>query len=571
MFLQNWSTSKKIIGLVVCMLLFTGLVGWTGYYYVNHMKKSLEDMYQTNLLPVEWLNMARAESRTVESLTMELLLADMDETMMQQKMDEAQRRSDEVERLIGQYEKQVAGSQQQQQVDEIKRMLTVYYGERSKALELALAGEKQASYAYFSIQAAGHINHINSLMEKMAHSEAQQAAVRNEHSGQEAVMAVKVSLGITLLALLLSLSLGLVIAKRIANPIKTMVSRAVEMADGNLAGQTVPVNTQDEVGELARAFNTMATNLRQLVQQVSQSSCQVADASGQLTSVAEQSAQAATQIAASTMEVAQGSELQFRTVQETTGIVEQMTDHVRQVAGYTDAAAAMAEQSAVTAREGGKAITDAISQMSEIEKAVADSAAVVAKLGARSQQIGQIVDTIAGIAGQTNLLALNAAIEAARAGEQGRGFAVVAEEVRKLAEESQTAAKQIAVLIGDIQQDTQAAVVTMQVGTQEVTRGATVVNTAGEAFSRIAVLVDDVASHVRKSSASIRQVADGSSQIVGAMQAIDEVSQSTAAETQNISAATEEQSASMQEMAASSGRLAAMAQSLENAIRKFRV
>lgn len=571
MFLQHWSTAKRIIGLVICMLIFTGMVGGTGYYYISHIKKSLEDMYRTNLLPVEWLNMARAESRTVESLTMELLLADMDKTEVQQKLNEAKSRSAEVERLIGQYANQVTSPQRQQQTAEIKSMLESYHSERSKALALAMTGQKQAAYAYFANRAAGHINHINSVMEQMAHSEAEQAAARSEHSELEAAMAVKVSLGITLLALLLSLGLGLVIARRIAQPIKFMVVRAVEMADGNLTGQEVAANTQDEVGQLARAFNTMAANLRQLVQQVSQSSQQVAGASEQLTDVAEQSAQAATQIAASIMEVAQGSERQFRTIKDTTGVVEQMVNHVRQVAGNTDTAAAIAEQSAATAREGGKTVAAAIRQMVEIEKAVTDSATVVTKLGARSQQIGQIVDTIAGIAGQTNLLALNAAIEAARAGEQGRGFAVVAEEVRKLAEESQAAAKQIAALIRDIQQDTQTAVVAMQAGTQEVTRGAAVVNTAGDAFSQIAALVDEVADHVRESSASIRRVADGSGQIVGAMQEMDEVSRSTAAETQTISAATEEQSASMQEMAASSQRLADMAQVLENAVRKFRV
>jgi len=119
------------------------------------------------------------------------------------------------------------------------------------------------------------------------------------------------------------------------------------------------------------------------------------------------------------------------------------------------------------ANDGGQTIELAIAQMGKIETTVNSSAQVVSKLGERSKEIGQIVATISGIAGQTNLLALNAAIEAARAGEQARGFTVVAEEVRKLAEQSQEATKKIAVLIGEIQGDTDNAVVAMNNGTRE--------------------------------------------------------------------------------------------------------
>ena len=138
-----------------------------------------------------------------------------------------------------------------------------------------------------------------------------------------------------------------------------------------------------------------------------------------------------------------------------------MSAGIQQVAVNANAVSGMADKTTNAASQGDKAVDAAINQMKNIERSVSSSAQVVAKLGERSKEIGQIVDAISGIAGQTNLLALNAAIEAARAGEQGRGFAVVAEEVRKLAEQSQEAAKQIANLISEIQTETDSAVVAM--------------------------------------------------------------------------------------------------------------
>ncbi|MCM0759498.1 methyl-accepting chemotaxis protein [Sporomusa sphaeroides DSM 2875] len=133
-------------------------------------------------------------------------------------------------------------------------------------------------------------------------------------------------------------------------------------------------------------------------------------------------------------------------------VVEQISDGISEVAANSDYVSSNSGQAADKAQEGNTAVDKAVSQMIHIEQTVNNSSQVVAKLGERSKEIGQIVDTISGIAGQTNLLALNAAIETARAGEQGKGFAVVAEEVRNLAEQSQTAAKQIAALINEIRE-----------------------------------------------------------------------------------------------------------------------
>lgn len=193
------------------------------------------------------------------------------------------------------------------------------------------------------------------------------------------------------------------------------------------------------------------------------------------------------------------------------------------------------------------------------------------ELKSGSRQIGEIVGLISSIAGQTNLLALNAAIEAARAGESGRGFAVVAEEVRKLAEQSEGAARQITELIGRNNADIGQVVGTIDTAIGAVRQGVDLVNIAGDNFREIGSLVKQVAGQVDMMSKALQEAATGSQRIVSSIKEVEILSRDAAAESQNVSAATEEQSASMEEIAASSQALAKLSQDLQTAVAKFRI
>jgi len=290
-----------------------------------------------------------------------------------------------------------------------------------------------------------------------------------------------------------------------------------------------------------------------------------------LSAGAEQSAQASYQVAAAIAEVSMGAEKQLSAVNETSASVEQMSAGIQHMMDNAKIVVKSSEQTALSAAEGSQAIKKTIQQMMNIEETVTGSADVVMNLGERSKEIGQIVDTISGIAEQTNLLALNAAIEAARAGEQGRGFAVVADEVRKLAEQSQEASKQIALLISGIQHDTQKAVVSINEGTHQVKLGTEVAETAGQAFNEIADLVNQVSSQIGEISEDIQQMAVGSEKVVSSVTDIYEISREISGQTQTVSAATEEQSASMEEVSSSSQILAKMAEELQETLKKFNV
>jgi methyl-accepting chemotaxis protein len=245
------------------------------------------------------------------------------------------------------------------------------------------------------------------------------------------------------------------------------------------------------------------------------------------------------------------------------------------------------------------AVDETAGGMKRIKFAVEATAARVTELGAKGEQIGAIVETIDDIAEQTNLLALNAAIEAARAGEQGKGFAVVADEVRKLAERSSRATKEIAALIGEVQAGTVAAVEAMQTGAGEVATGAELAEQAADALQEIrnaaaarnVVLEDMLAAvvEIRALSADVVRATDGIAEIASetnaaaaqmgsasdtvaqSVESIAAISQENSASAEEVSAATEQMSAQAQEVVAYAATLAQMAQGLDELVARFRL
>uniref|UniRef100_A0A832DGS1 HAMP domain-containing protein n=1 Tax=Ignavibacterium album TaxID=591197 RepID=A0A832DGS1_9BACT len=260
----------------------------------------------------------------------------------------------------------------------------------------------------------------------------------------------------------------------------------------------------------------------------------------QVTEAVESTASAANQILSSTEEMATGAQEQSQQTAEVANAVEEMAKTIIETTRNTVAAAEASKSAGEVARDGGIVVLETIEGMKRIADVVKKSADTVTQLGKNSDQIGEIIQVIEDIADQTNLLALNAAIEAARAGEQGRGFAVVADEVRKLAERTTKATKEIASMIKQIQKDTKWAVEAMNEGKNEVEIGKEKAEQAGRSLEKIIVESERVVDIISQVAAASEQQSSASEQISKSLESISNVTHQSAAGIQQIARAAEE-------------------------------
>ena len=358
---------------------------------------------------------------------------------------------------------------------------------------------------------------------------------------------------------------------KMTDRLESVVAAMKNISDGNLRTADLNIKTNDEIEALSNGVNNMKAHLKKLLTKIAQCSERVAASSEELTAGAQQTSDSITVVAQNMDVLTHGTIEQADTIKILEDRIGELRGRVDELRETSKEMEQIALDSANNAINGKEKVNAAISVMKTIAEKVSSSAKVVGELGKRSDEIGQIVETISGIAGQTNLLALNAAIEAARAGEHGRGFAVVSEEVRKLAEQSADAATSIAKLIATIQQDTTSAVESIEEGNASVKEGARSITEMGAALSGIEQQSTKLTANVAKSLENLNAVDTGNEEILSAVARVKKISGKETENAESISAATQQQTATIHEVAEASKTLAELAAEMQDDVAMFKL
>jgi methyl-accepting chemotaxis protein len=538
---DNLKVSKKLglgFGIVLIMLIGLAIFSLGELSQMNHSAVDLATNWLPNLRVLGQMQYDVIDLRRKE---MSFLLA----ANKKEITTEEGRSAAVYDRLVGhmhEYEKLITSEEERKLYQEFTQELAAHENIRLQVQERIKAGKHREGVHLSQTQGR---DTSEALVKRLADD------AELNHKGADAATQVAFAaytssrywiVAALVAALALGLFLTIVITRSISKPVQQAVQVLESLAACDLR-QTLDIDTEDELGVMAAALNKTIATFRTMIATISQSAEQVASASEEISSGAGQTADSARRQADQTHQAATA--------------MQEMTATVQQISESSQKAADTSRGAAEAARQGGHVVEATLSSMRNIAAATTKTATLVADLGKSSEQIGKIIAVIDDIADQTNLLALNAAIEAARAGEQGRGFAVVADEVRKLAERTTKATKEIATMIESIQAETKHAVEAMEVGNREVQVGVEKTSNSGTALK-------EIISMSERAGDMIAQIATAATEQSATTEQIN-------ANVTQISSANEQSSAAADETAKACTDLSTLAFDLQHVVSQFKL
>jgi len=506
---KNLRTVVKLLLAFGLMALLTAFVGYQGVAAVGDLDATVNELYNRHLMGLSWIQKANNIRINIGRDVRTSILA-RDKSLKQQKADEIAKQFVEMDEIFGQIDKVVVSEENRAHMAKIKDLNVEYKQLMNNVLALSLAGKENEAFATLQ-GSAGIVHGFDSEFKALVDAKEKHGKRAYEDAGAAYAKLRTTLFAVVGTGILFCVGIGYFIALLISRPLGATVEVLAKVADGDLTAR-LQVDTEDEVGQMAKALNRATDAMRATLTDVRRSANHMAESAQQLAAASEQ--------------LASGAQEQASSLEETSATMEEITSTIRQNADNAKQANQVANGSRDAAEKGGQVVSEAVAAMGKINES--------------SKNIAEIITTIDEIAFQTNLLALNAAVEAARAGEQGRGFAVVATEVRNLAQRSATSAKEIKRLIQD--------------SVSKVEKGSELVNKSGETLREIVGSVKRVTDIVAEIAAASQEQSTGVEQVNKAISQMDQVTQANSSQTEELSATAQTLAASSDQVQQMVGR-----------------
>ncbi|MDI2587488.1 methyl-accepting chemotaxis protein [Psychrobacillus sp. NEAU-3TGS] len=375
----------------------------------------------------------------------------------------------------------------------------------------------------------------------------------------------------SLIPMILASIFTLFLIRRKTKPLSVLIAHAGEIAKGNLSVNDTNFASKDEIGDLSKTLNRLAGNFREIIGTVQTTSTQLTRNAEETAASLNEMKDAVHQVATNMSETAASVSDGTLTAEKSSTILQALAEDLQDSKMTADTSVQNSKTTMATAEEGLTRASEISSDMDKIRKASIETGETIQRLNEATKKIQHITGSIAAIAAQTNLLALNASIEAARAGEHGKGFAVVAEEVRKLAEQSNSEVNQVEMIVQDITASILSVVTSTEESTKLIETGSTTVLQTSQSLSDISTEVAKTVEEISTISSKATSEAEDSKQVVKLIQQLTESIREIEEVTTSISAATEQTTASIDEVASRSNETSHMAQELQEIVGKFKL